>query len=159
MAFNSWRKSDLKAELGDASIILDHFDFLIPDVEQRKHFLDVLAHSVQYSATKINHVLFVIGGQGTGKSWISLLIREIFGAHNVCVIDSSLLSSDFNASMADRQVLILEEVGLEDKSEAYNSRKRWVTDESMLVDEKGIIRYQAEMPKPIVAFSNEEVPL
>jgi hypothetical protein len=39
MAFNSWRKSDLKAETGDTSIIMDHFKFLIPEAEQRKHFL------------------------------------------------------------------------------------------------------------------------
>lgn len=159
MSLNIWRPSDLQPESGDVSIILEHLAFLVPIEEERRHVFDVLAHAVQRPSVKIGHCVFFIGGQGTGKSWLSELMRAMFGAHNVFVTDNQLLTSSFNAPMGNRQVLILEEVGLADKAEAYNTLKPWVTDEKVTVNEKNVPQYAAATPRLMLAYSNRELPL
>ncbi|SFE36138.1 hypothetical protein SAMN04488523_106278 [Sulfitobacter brevis] len=159
ISFNTWRPSELQREPGDVSIILEHFDYLVPDPDERRHVLDALAHSVQRPSEKIAHCVFFIGGQGTGKSWVSQLLMLVFGAHNVFVTDNQMLTSSFNAPMGNRQVLILEEVGLADKAEAYNTLKMWVTDEKVTVNEKNVPQYFATTPRLMLAYSNRDLPL
>ena len=159
ICLNIWRQSDLVPVAGDVSIIMEHFEYLVPDAEERRHVLDLLAHAVQRPSQKIGHCLFFIGEQGTGKSWISDLLRSIFGTHNVFVTDNQMLTSSFNAPMGNRQVLILEEVGLADKSEAYNALKMWVSDEKVTVNEKNVPQYSAATPRLMLAYSNRDLPL
>lgn len=159
LVFNLWRASDLEPIAGDCSLILNHFEYLIPEVEEREHVLNVLAHAIQRPSEKIKHCILLVGGQGTGKSWILRLMERLFGPHNVAVEQNQYLSSNFNAQMGDKQVLILEEVGQEDRAETYNKLKVWITEESAKVEEKFVPAYRALTPRLMIALTNRDLPI
>ena len=83
---NIWKPGDLMPVEGDVGIILRHLEFLIPVEAERKHFIDFLAHAVQKPGVKIDHVILLIGGQGTGKSWLHLLAQRLFGEENIVLV-------------------------------------------------------------------------
>lgn len=159
LVLNTWTPSPLGPVFGNCDLILGHFAYLAPNTEEREHFLDVLAHAIQKPRDKIRHCILLIGGQGTGKSFLSELLSRLFGSRNVFVVDNDLLSSRFNAQMADRQVLVLEEVGQNDRAEAYNDLKMWVTQDKVQVEEKHQPRYEGSTPRLMIGFSNRSVPI
>ncbi|MCA0997958.1 DUF5906 domain-containing protein [Alloyangia pacifica] len=159
MVLNTWTRSDLMPVPGDTSVIEEHLAYLIPEVVEREHFLDVLAHIVQKPGKKICHCILLVGGQGTGKSWCTNLIEALVGRHNTAKVDSDTLGSTFNARMGDKQVLFLEELGLDDRAEAYNRLKMWITEPAVSVEEKHQPRYEAQTPRLMLGFSNRAVPI
>ncbi|MCW5715740.1 MAG: hypothetical protein KIT43_14615 [Bauldia sp.] len=158
-ALNLWRRSGAEPAPGDASLITKHLEYLIPDETERKHLLDALAHAVQKPEEKIRHVLLIIGRQGTGKSFVGTLLRSVVGDENAFVAESSDLTSEWTAQMGNRQAVILEELGVFEKREVYETLKRWVTDEFVTVNEKHVKKYRARTPKLMMAFSNHESPI
>lgn len=159
MVLNTWRPSDLLPDDGGAKIVLNHLEYLLPNDDEREHFLDVLAHAVQKPDEKITHCVMFIGGQGTGKSWLGDMVSKIFGRHNTIEVDNQALTSQFNARIANKQAAVIEEVGLDDRVEAYNRMKTWITQETIPVEEKFEPRYDAITPRLIIGFSNRELPL
>ena len=66
-SYNAWMPGSFQPSEGDASLILDHISYLLPEERDRNHFLDCLAHAAQHPAEKLRHMLLLIGKQGTGK--------------------------------------------------------------------------------------------
>ncbi len=155
---NLWRPGPVQPVAGDCSIISSHMAFIYPVERELNHLLDCLAHAVQSPGEKIKHVLLTIGAQGTGKSFIGLLASHLFGADNIWIAESHDLNDGWTASMANRQVLSLEELGIFEKRETYESLKRWITEEAVVVNEKYVPKYTARTPRLILAFSNHQAP-
>lgn len=155
---NLWRAGGVTPQAGDASLIYEHLEYLMPREEERSHFLNALGHAVQKPGEKLRSVLLIVGKQGTGKSFLGNLVERMFGLENLFVAESHDLSSRWTAQMSNRQVLILEELGIFEKREVYETLKRWVTDEFVTVEEKNIPRYLARTPKLMLAFSNHATP-
>ena len=155
---NLWRPGPVQPLAGDCSIITSHLAFIYPVERELKHFLDCLAHAVQKPSEKIKHVLLTIGVQGSGKSFIGLLASHMFGPNNMWIAESHDLNDGWTASMANRQVLSLEELGIFEKRETYESLKRWITEEVVVVNEKNVPKYLARTPRLMLAFSNHQAP-
>ncbi|SFD89277.1 DUF5906 domain-containing protein, partial [Salipiger profundus] len=159
LLLNTWTPSQLTPEDGDIRVILVHLAYLIPAEVEREHFLDVLAHTAQKPGDKIKHCILLIGGQGIGKSWLFRILELIVGKQNIATADNDTLSSTFNARMADKQVLVCEEVGQSDRAEAYNRMKVWISEETVTVEEKHQPRYEAQTPRLMIGFSNRSLPI
>lgn len=156
---NLWEPSSIQPLEGDASILLEHLNFIYPDEDEQNHFLNCMAHAVQKPEEKIRHVLLTIGTQGTGKSFLVEVLKPIFGSRNIFTAESTDLYSDWTAAMGNRQLLIMEELGVFERRETYEKLKRWVTDETVTVNEKHVKKYRARTPKLIVGFSNHATPI
>ncbi|MBY6046694.1 DUF5906 domain-containing protein [Vannielia litorea] len=157
--YNLWRPGDLQPAPGDLSLIVEHLEFLVPEPTEREHFLDALAHAVQQPGIKVKHCILFIGGQGTGKSWLTSVLQRMFGLSNVIVVSNSMIGNRFNAQIGNKQVALLEEVGQSDRLEAYNDLKLWVSEDVTRVDEKFEPTYEALTPRLIIGFSNRETPI
>jgi hypothetical protein len=157
--YNLWTPSELKPVDQHPKILLEHFQYVIPNDDERDHVLDALANAVQKPGQKIKHCILLTGGQGIGKSFLSQLFVEIFGKSNVTTAGNDTLTSKYNASLGNKQVLLLEEVGLADRLEIYNGMKVMITEERMTVEEKHEPRYDVRTPRLIFAFSNKEIPI
>lgn len=157
--FNTWRPCGVGAELGDASIILDHLEYLFGQTRERDHFLNCLASLVQRPADKIKHVLLIIGKQGTGKSFLARLLENMVGKSNVKIANSDVLISEWTENLLDCQVLVLEEVMTKGRKEVYNRMKTWVTDETSKSNQKNKRIRDAATPRLVIAFSNHPVPV
>jgi hypothetical protein len=107
---NVWRPADIVPAIGDASIIKRHIEHVFPDEVARNHFLDALAFHMQNPFEKIRHVMLIIGKQGLGKSFFNSLLMKLCGEKNVYLAESTDLTSGWTASMANREVVVLEEL-------------------------------------------------
>ncbi len=158
MKLNTWRPSLVVPERGDCSLITDHLRYVMGDAAA-EHFLNALAYIIQHPGKKIRHA-FVIGGkQGTGKSFIGALLSELLGAHNVRTINASTIVSRWNVNLCGCQCLIAEELSISDKHEGYEQIKTLITQDRIMVEEKGIPMFFANTPHLIVALTNHDVPI
>jgi hypothetical protein len=114
---------------------------------------------MQHPSLKIRHVLLLIGEQGTGKSFLIELIKALVGKQNIKVAESEELLSEWTASLANIQVLVVEELMTFERTGVYNRLKTWITEENVPVNEKFVQRHLARTPRIILAFSNHDAPI
>ena len=150
---NVYRDTGLKPAEGSCGTMLAHFDYLIPDEEQRDHALNYMAYLVQKPGQKIKSALFFIGGQGNGKSTVAQWLTDILGASNVKTLPAEAMTSTFQADRTNRQVVIFNEVFAINRAGA-NDLKTWITEPTMEVHEKGTPRYRARTPNGFILISN-----
>ncbi|WP_412546235.1 primase-helicase family protein [Maricaulis sp. MIT060901] len=155
---NVWRDTGVDAVPGEFGMIAKHLENLVPDVAEREHVLDYLAHLVQHPAVKIKHVLLIIGGQGIGKSAIGRLVSRLVGNENTLMVGPSEAEDRFKARWGNRQVLVFEELMADNRLKFYNDVKPWITEDVHSVEEKHIQSYITSTPRGMLAFSNEHAP-
>ncbi|WP_162242166.1 bifunctional DNA primase/polymerase [Rhizobium sp. Leaf384] len=156
---NSWRDTGCSASLGKHDVFDAHLAYLFPEPAELEHALNCLAHLVQRPGQKIKHAFLLIGGQGTGKSFIERLCTSLYGTENVRKSDAASLAGNFRAKLTDVQVLLLGEMMLQDKVEAYNATKELISEETIQVDEKYVRAYEAMTPRLIITSSNHLRPI
>lgn len=158
--FNTWRHGGVAQQPGgDASIILEHLDYLFPQADERAHLLNCLASLVQRPSDKIKHVLLLIGRQGTGKSFFSALLERMVGRRNIKTANSDALAAEWTENVLDCQVLFLEELMTQGRKEVYNRMKTWVADDTALANQKGMKIREASTPRIIIGTSNHAIPV
>lgn len=156
---NTWTPSDLDSDAGDCALILQHFEYLVPDEKERDHLLDMLAHAVQNPSEKIRHAAIIMGGQGTGKSFLGKLLTKLFGQHNATTLTGEEVLSQWTEKLGNVQVMVWEESGVGGQLEAYERMKPWITEEVQIVHQKHIVSYNARTPRLIFGFTNQQVPI
>ena len=157
---NIYRSNHLIPEEGDCSVLLEHFDYIFPDEEVRKHWLDYFASIVQLPDKKIKHCLLLIGKrQGTGKSFFKFLLERLLGAWNIALIDSGSWMASFNSHHLNKRVGIIEELAVRKEQSAYNALKEYITEEFIMAKEKHITPYEARTPFAMIAISNDPKPI
>lgn len=152
--YNIWRKSGVDAVPGDVSIFLDHMEHLFPDEADREHVLDYLALLVQFPAAKIHFALLIRGAQGTGKSWIGVLMERIIGAPNVVRPSNEEVTSRWTAWMEGAQLAILEEMMTLGRREVANRFKPAITDTTLRIEGKGLPLYSIPNCLNFICFTN-----
>lgn len=158
--FNTWRPGGVEPEPGgDASLILEHLEYLYADSQIRDYFLDCLASLIQAPERKITHVLLMIGRQGTGKSFLAGLLSRMVGRRNIKTVNSDGLNAEWTENLLDCQILVLEEVMTKGRKDVYNRMKLWVTDDTALANQKNRRVREAATPRLVIGFSNHAVPV
>ncbi|WP_375599625.1 primase-helicase family protein [Devosia sp. Naph2] len=156
---NMWQPGALLPMAGDTGIIMRHLEYLIPDRDERAHLMDILAHAVQKPALKIRHAAIIMGGQGTGKSFLGQLLKQLFGEKNAVTVAGEEILSQWTEKLGNTQALIWEESGVGDHLEAYERMKVWITEETQAVNQKHIVAYEARTPRVILGFTNQSMPV
>lgn len=64
-------------------MMLEHLEYLLPDLIERNHVVDLMHFLCVKPEVKINFALLLQGQQGTGKTAIGVLLRRIIGSNNV----------------------------------------------------------------------------
>lgn len=126
---------------GDASIWLNHF-IQMEWGDNRKHILQYMAFTLRHPETKINHMMILGSGEGTGKDFLLYPLLKAMG-HNSQVISGEELLSDFNDYLLSTKYLHVNEAELGDRSEAMavsNRLKPIATapPETLRVNQKGV---------------------
>lgn len=151
---NTWRPGGVEPAPGKWSILFDHFSMLIPNQEERAHFMKYLACLFQTPDVKLGHAILLVGKQGIGKSVIASLIREMIGAGNIRSLGPDQADTRFRAGWGDCQVCFMEELMMGERLEFYNNLKPWLTEETCAAEEKHIATRQVVTPRGFVMFSN-----
>lgn len=153
--FNMWIDPKIEPLDGEPSIIVEHFDYLIPDPTERKLVLDFIAWIFQHPTEKLMFALLIVDHGGTGKSWIGLLLRVLLGRENIKLLsDDDPVKDMFNGYSENKQVVVCNEASPDGKANILPRFKGVITEDTLQVNEKFIPRHEIENRSNVIAFSN-----
>jgi hypothetical protein len=115
-ALNTWREPPRITPPVDwparVKPLLDHIDFLVPNVNERACFLDWLAHIEQRPGDLPHfHFLFFTAVQGIGRNWLSSLLAWVWpGVVALDVELDKLLDGGFNGRLSRKILVVVNEV-------------------------------------------------
>lgn len=114
-----------------------HLKNILPNDWQT--LLNWMAHNVQYPGQKILWAPIIKGIQGDGKSTLARIMGAAMGQHNVRMIATEEMQSDFNGWAEGACVGVLEEIRIKghNRHDAMNKLKPLVTNEKISVVRKG----------------------
>jgi hypothetical protein len=127
----------------------------VPDRAERKVVIRWLACLVQRPWFKLGYAVALIGGQGTGKSWLLNLMIKVLGADNVRTSGGRSVTSQFNGHFAGRVLLGLEEVTITGRAEAYEGLKAIITNDIAEFERKRVQQEELQTPRGVLVLSND----
>jgi primase-polymerase (primpol)-like protein len=156
-AVNIWTPFDRSVSPGDASLFLEHVDYLFG--EAAGSFFDWLAHTEQ-KPWELPHSGYVhISDQhGTGRNWIAGVIARLWPGYAAINFDlSGMLRTGFNDRLSCKLIAVVDEIqegGSNAKWDNAETMKRIVTEEYRTINQKyGRIREEFNACRWLI-FSN-----
>ena len=100
---------DRAEEAGE--IFTNHLSNLIREEDNRRLLLDFLCYHVAYPGKKIRWAILLQGGQGCGKTFLSVAMSAMLGRRNVRKLAATdVLNGQFNGWAYGQQLIFMEEV-------------------------------------------------
>jgi len=118
----------------------EFLSFVIPDEAERNVFLDWLAWSLKYEEQKPRWaIMFYSQKQGTGKTVLTDLVKDLFGTANTSRINGvRQLVARFNKEVLQHKLVVVEEIEVRKGSKEANQVKSLITEDSTTVEAKGL---------------------
>lgn len=159
---NRWRNARPEPKTGDASPWLKHVERMIPIEFEREHFLNALAHKVQFPAHKINHAILIGGHPGSGKdTMLAPFFWAIGGTAkaNCALVRNEDLNSQWGYALECEvmEIAELRQSEAKDRRALENALKPIIAapPEYLQINRKGLHPYMALNRVFVIAFSNE----
>lgn len=158
---NTYIPPDIFPMPGDVSVMLRHFEYLIPEDYERNIILDFIAHLVQKPGDKIRWMPVIKGGKGIGKTIIAeKIIMPIIGFTNFGKVNNDLIKADFNAWQLDKQLVVFEELDIgannNEKEQLTDKLKAFITDNILTAHRKGLDPYDTINKANSLGFTNKD---
>jgi|GEM_PF-6308812 len=137
--FNLYHGPAIAPLVGECQIILDHIHEVLcgGSQEQSKHFLDWLAHMFQRPWEHTDTSIILQGGEGTGKSIIMRMLREMWGKHSIQIDSESQITGNHNDHLARKMLICTEEFTMRGKIASTDYLKNLVSSPTMQINPKG----------------------
>lgn len=103
------------------------------DIESYNYLVDWLANAVQ---DRNYCILTTIGAQGIGKGVLGEIMRQLFGPSNFYSGTDRMLKTNFNAQMAEKKLVYIDEVTIKNKE--HEDRVKGVVNDYIEIEKKGI---------------------
>lgn len=134
------------------SILCNHEDVMVDYV------INWIAHAMQYPEEKSTMITFV-SSQGAGKNTLMEFLKKMIGKDKY--FESTDPARDiwgsFNGAISDKYLVMLNELSATDLKNAEGKIKGLITDETMIINQKGVPQYEVQSyHKFICATNNEE---
>jgi hypothetical protein len=155
-ALNLWRPSNVVRQAGDAIPFVEHLRYLSSTNEEFEHLADMLAFMAQKLGRKLKSAIVLVGPQGTGKSFVGHVMREILGSHNSTEITSTEVKSDFNEFLEAKLFVVVDEIMALGRLEIMNKLKPLITQTKIQINRKHITTYEIENCANFLFLSNHE---
>ena len=140
---NLWEYPAYRRGNGTQGTAFDAFlSFVIPDQAERSVFLDWLAWSLKHEDQKPRWAIMLYSlKQGTGKTVLTDLVKELFGVANTSRINGvGQLVARFNKEVLQHKLVIVEEIEVRKGSKEANQIKSFITEDSTTVEAKNLPR-------------------
>jgi hypothetical protein len=140
--YNFWEGMGVAPMAADVSLFLDWVQTVFVPTEA-DYFLDWWGWQLQNLGGKLSTALVVVGAPGVGKGWITAIFEQIYGVSNVSKIPLTVLERHFNADVAAKQLMIVEETDEVGKNSnmIYNKLKDMITSTTIRLEKKGMDAY------------------
>ena len=169
VTLNTYVRSKIRPDKGDWSAIRALLIHLVGKERSEAgaaFLIDWLAMPLQYLyrngvPLKLLTAIVLRGEQGTGKGLLKQIMRHIYGATNVGVINQKVLDGDFNTIIQNKLLLVAEEVKSDTAkyAETKEKLKGWITEPEVLIEGKGIDIKERKSCFNMMFFSNRERPV
>lgn len=160
-AINLYQGSSFKPEPGDWSPFTEFIEYMFPqptDREQVKRWAATLI--ARPDIRMIFGLLLVSERQGTGKGTFARILASLIGLHNASFPSAGLIvNSEFNGWIANKRLIVVDEIYEGHSWKAYNRLKPYVTDETIEVNVKHIATWTMPNWTHYVLMSNDRVAL
>lgn len=159
---NRWKNHRPTPIPGDAGPWLRHAERMIPNADERQHFLCALAHKVQYPNIKINHAILLGGNHGSGKDTLMAPFLWSIGGptkSNCSTVKNDELTSQWGYALECEvmEIIELRQAEVKDRRAIENTMKPIIAapPELLPVNRKGLHPYMALNRIFVVAYTNE----
>jgi len=134
---NTWDPANVDRVKGDPGPFLRHLALLLPDDQDRAFLLYYLANMVQHPGEKFSWAPVIQGVEGNGKSFISKCLTHALGARYVYAPRADKITKDFNAWMAKKLAIVVEDIKLKN-ADLLEQLKPLITEEAVEIEGKGV---------------------
>ncbi|WP_419585796.1 DUF5906 domain-containing protein [Thiolapillus sp.] len=144
-------------------VMTPHLTFLAGGADEGRILECWIAHQVQEPGELLRWALLIHGEQGTGKSWLRMLLQTILGHKNVGVVTAEQINSPFKPWASGSVVCIFEELRLSghNRHATANAIKPLITDVTVRVERKYVDSYEMDNVTNYAALTNypDAIPL
>ncbi len=147
----------IKTEIGDPKLFLEFLDYLFPVARERKAVERWIATLIARPDIRMEFGLLLISeSTGIGKTTLgSLILAPLVNPHNVGFPrESDIVESSFNGWVANKRLVIVNEIYSGQSWKAYHTLKSIITDKDITVNEKFQRPYLVENWAHLFACSN-----
>ncbi len=154
--YNIWEGMGVTPLAGDVSLFTDWVEAVFTPNEA-DYFYDWWGYQLQHLGAKLTTALVVLGVPGVGKGWITAIFEQIYGTKNVSKIPLTVLERHFNADVAAKQLMIVEETDeIAAKGQViYNKLKDMITSTTLRLEKKGMDAYLIENTVNVFLTGNQ----
>jgi hypothetical protein len=156
-AINLHTPTQVKAVEGDVTPFINFMAYMFPKEEERTEMLKWCATLIAHPEIRMEYgVLLVTVEQGIGKTTLGAeILAPLMGFQNVGFPnESDIVDSQFNGWMANKRLIVINEIYSGHSFKAYNLLKTYITDNSIQVNEKFQRSYLVDNWVHIFACSN-----
>ncbi len=155
--YNLWQGFRCQALAGDCSLFLEHIrdHICAGNDEYYNYLMGWMARAVQFPGRPGEVAVILRGGMGTGKSFFAKQFGYIFGRHFTTVSDSKHLFGNFNAHLRECVLLLGDEAFYAGDKRQASSLKRTITDDTIMIESKGVNVRQSHNCIHLIMASNE----
>lgn len=158
-AYNLWRGFAYEPRPGDKHrMFMEHMrdDLCGGDVAVYEYLLNWMARAVQHPANPGEVAVVLRGRKGTGKGTFAKTFGALFGRHFWQVSDARHIVGNFNAHLRDCVVLFGDEAFWAGDKKHESVLKALITEDTIVVERKGIDAEAAPNYVHLIMASNEE---
>lgn len=126
---------------GDAGPFIDHVKIMLPNGRDAEILLSWMAALIQYPGKKFLWSPFLQGCEGNGKSLITRVLGYCIGSEHVEDIDPEDFCNSggkFNSYIKNHRLGVLEELKTGSRNQAEAALKRFIGNERIQVQSKGV---------------------
>lgn len=156
-AVNLHTPTSIKSKSGSAKNWIDFLNYLVPDEKERYEMMRWCATLIARPDIKMEYaVLLVSESQGIGKTTLgSKILAPLVGTQNTSwPTETEIVNSEFNTWIANKRLVIVNEIYSGHSWKAYNKLKSIITDRDVTVNQKYQRPYVVENWCHIFACSN-----
>ena len=160
--YNLYCKPDMTAvskkefDLSKLDVFFEHMQYLFPNKEDRKFFLDWFAKTVVAPTVRIPWAPLLISAEGAGKNFIFEVLAELLGTENSETVLMQAIESQFNPYMMKSAIVLIDEVS-KPKSEAIvDKMKAYISNSTLYINMKGVQERKRPVYANVLMFSNND---
>jgi hypothetical protein len=155
---NLWRGFTCEALPGDCTLFLDHCKkVLCKGVDEYyQYLLGWMANTVQNPGRPGEVAVVFRGKQGTGKGTFAKIFGSLFGCHYKHLVNAEHILGKFNSQLRDAVVVFADEAFYAGNKKHESALKALITEETMMVELKGVDAVEARNYVHLIIASNED---
>lgn len=158
---NLYRPPTIKPKKGDIGPWIEFLKYVFPKEEELRHILRWSATLIGHPEFRMSHGLLLLSEtQGIGKTTLGAILAECVGRHNVSFPgEAMIVNPNFNGWLANRRLIVVNEIYSGHSWKAYHTLKSSVTDDFIEVNIKHQATYTIPNKTHYVLCSNSNTAL